>query len=99
MSLRVIHFISTSHSLVPSCDIAISYVVTYITSTLIAYPLNTSSRPAVKVLEKNLASARSRSPGVCEFDGETVLVELWRVYLHQTGELLALGVDDCNVQS
>src|SRR5215469_4571268 len=35
----------------------------------------------------------SRSPGVCEFDGETVFIELWRVGCNQTCKTLAGSVD------
>src|SRR5260370_42146857 len=46
--------ISTSHSRVPSSNIAISYIVTYITSTLNYYPLNTGSRPGCEDAGKEI---------------------------------------------
>src|SRR3989442_13050524 len=35
----------------------------------------------------------SRSPGICELDGETVLVKLRRGHCHQNGERVAPGGD------
>src|SRR5712691_1516741 len=47
--------------------------------------------------EKELAPDGLWSPGVCELDGEAVLVELRRVHCHQTGEALACGIDDVQI--
>src|SRR5437773_2642191 len=39
----------------------------------------------------------SRSPGISEFNGEAILVELWRVGSHQTGKALAGRIDNVEV--
>src|SRR5437763_1314900 len=39
----------------------------------------------------------SRSPGICEFDGKAIFVELWRVCGNQAGEALTGGVDHVEI--
>src|SRR5438093_437987 len=39
----------------------------------------------------------SRSPRICEFDGEAIFVELWRIGSDQAGKALASRVDHIQV--
>src|SRR6266700_4323374 len=39
----------------------------------------------------------SRSPRICEFDGEAIFIELWRICRDQTGKALAGVVDHVEI--